>query len=27
MQEWMIMQRDFIPLPVPPKKAGKDKEE
>jgi len=21
MQEWMIMQRDFIPLPVPPKKG------
>jgi N-sulfoglucosamine sulfohydrolase len=22
MQEWMIMQRDFMPLPVPPKKGG-----
>jgi N-sulfoglucosamine sulfohydrolase len=23
MQEWMILQRDFIPLPVPPAKRGK----
>ena len=22
MQEWMILQRDFMPLPVPPKKGG-----
>jgi hypothetical protein len=23
MQEWMILQRDYLPLPVPPKKSGK----
>jgi hypothetical protein len=22
MQEWMILQRDYLPLPVPPKKSG-----
>ena len=23
MQEWMILQRDYLPLPVPPLKGGK----
>jgi len=27
MQEWMILQRDFMPLPVPPKRGAKGKEE
>jgi len=22
MQEWMILQRDYLPLPVPPLKGG-----
>ena len=22
MQEWMILQRDFLPLPVPPMRGG-----
>jgi N-sulfoglucosamine sulfohydrolase len=25
LQEWMILQRDYVPLPVPPTKAGKRK--
>ena len=27
MQEWMILQRDFLPLPVPPTKSEKRKQE
>lgn len=27
LQEWMILQRDFVPLPVPSKKGGKVKSE
>lgn len=27
MQEWMILQGDYMPLPVPPSKGGKGKEE
>ncbi len=27
MQEWMILQRDFLPLPVPPSKGEKRRQE